>query len=404
MVRSNDKNGIILAIILNFAVFVSFFIFNYTSYGAILMYSLAVLAFLISAAYNGFLIKVEWHTYYTFIVTLAIFCLLSSVWAWDISDSIGKALTIAKIFSIIFLMVCAYQGIKDVKQLLLSVMYGGVLVTVYAFFSYGIATMRLVLESSGRLDNDFANVNTMGTIAALAVVIGFYLFMTKKIKWSIIMTLPCIILVALTASRKAIVVLALGLLMTGLFYKKDKQLLTKVLRILLVIVIAIFVYELVKDMDIFKGVNSRIESLLQLYRGTGNGDRSARARSLMIKLGMEQFKKTPILGIGMGGGHLVNYRDAYLHNNYVEILVGGGIVGFLVYYSVYAYILITYLKCWRFRTDYSRLCVILVLLLLILDYGSVTYAEKQTFYYLLIPFLDIEFVKKNMQGGLCSEY
>ncbi|MFR0963094.1 MAG: hypothetical protein ACLSGB_15815 [Dorea sp.] len=79
----------------------------------------------------------------------------------------------------------------------------------------------------------------------------------------------------------------------------------------------------------FKGIVDRMDGLIAMVTGKGTVDVwLTRAEFITIE---EKFKKHPILGYGMGNSGKqkpgCNWRkETYFHNNYVELLVCGGLV------------------------------------------------------------------------------
>src|SRR5699024_3962119 len=61
---------------------------------------------------------------------------------------------------------------------------------------------------------------------------------------------------------------------------------------------------------------------------------------------------------------------AYSHNNYVELLVGVGLIGTVVYYLAFIYI---FRNAIRHLNNYSKFAIVTVITILIIDYGLVSY-------------------------------
>ena len=144
--------------------------------------------------------------------------------------------------------------------------------------------------------------------------------------------------------------------------------------------------------------------MVSAVTGVGKTDRSATTRLALIDVGLAQFKRTPILGVGMGSGHLVAWKylnkSFYLHNNFAEVLAGGGLVGFTIYYSIYAYIFVRFFRYRRYATLETAVCVTLLIMALVEDYASVTYYAKETYFYLMLGFLETEKLKRDCQSSL----
>ena len=90
-------------------------------------------------------------------------------------------------------------------------------------------------------------------------------------------------------------------------------------------------------------VGSRFEKMNEGLSG-GDGGFSMDIRSLMIVSGLSWFLEKPLLGYGYNGFSALFYRltgiEVYSHNNFIEMLVNSGIVGFCIYYSLTIFILI----------------------------------------------------------------
>ena len=70
----------------------------------------------------------------------------------------------------------------------------------------------LMAETEGRIDNVYANVNTIGMLAAVGILIQIdEIIQEKKLKLASVFCIPSVFVLALTQSRKAFVVLILNL-------------------------------------------------------------------------------------------------------------------------------------------------------------------------------------------------
>ena len=92
-------------------------------------------------------------------------------------------------------------------------------------------------------------------------------------------------------------------------------------------------------------------------------------------------------------------RDTYFHNNYVEILASGGIVGFFVYYGIYFYIIKEMIKNKKNKDIYFYISFALIFILLFMDYASVSYYSKSRYFYFVILFLQVKFMKSSKRLG-----
>ena len=76
------------------------------------------------------------------------------------------------------------------------------------------------------------------------------------------------------------------------------------------------------------------------------------------------------------------------------MLAGGGIIGFILYYGVYAYLLWNMYKYRKYADENSILVCILVFIFLFRDYAMVSIYDKGTYFYFLIFFIALENMKK----------
>lgn len=119
----------------------------------------------------------------------------------------------------------------------------------------------------------------------------------------------------------------------------------------------------------------------------------------MREVGFAQFLKTPIFGIGIGCSdvllqHTIN-RSTYLHNNYIELLACGGIVGTALYYVPRLPCSGTFGAAVFCKTGRPSACLTILLLLLIMDYGAVAYSEKMQYLYLLMLFVQADKLRES---------
>ena len=139
----------------------------------------------------------------------------------------------------------------------------------------------------------------------------------------------------------------------------------------------------------------------------GNETRSssdAWIRLAYVRLGMQLFREHPILGIGIANANIYTSsyygHNHYLHNNYVELLACGGIVGFLIYYSVWAWLLVTFIKCRKQRSREYDICLVLLLIHIAMDYGAVSYYSKETFVFLLLFWMEAKNLLQERNSGI----
>ena len=127
-------------------------------------------------------------------------------------------------------------------------------------------------------------------------------------------------------------------------------------------------------------------------------------RMSLAQLGIQLFQQHPIIGIGIDNPRLYTYgvvgETYYLHNNFVEILSSGGVIGAVLYYWIYVRLIISYIKRRNFDDPQYCFCLVLLILLLIMDYGMVSYYSKSTYIFLLLLVQFEGKLRINQDGGV----
>ncbi len=104
-------------------------------------------------------------------------------------------------------------------------------------------------------------------------------------------------------------------------------------------------------------------------------DSSFEKRMDMTRQAVRLWKEAPVAGWGLDAFSRISGFGFYAHNNLAELLCDLGLAGILFFYALYGYIL---LKALRLPMPLGLCCVLLVVLLLVVDTGMVTYIRKQS--------------------------
>ncbi len=387
--------------------FASVFMVGNYSYGKYVIFSLSVAVFALSVVRNGkkaFYLLRPWHL---FIIAIAAYSFLTFLWAFDPRDPVRQAVTVGAIGVCFSLPYSYFHNHEDgVRMLLDAVKWGGYIISVYSFFYYGFGKVFSVIIDSGRLENGFCNVNTLGIFAAMSVVITVYeIKLRKKFIVSALLTIPALTVIPATQSKKAFLLIAIGILAVLIVPNDPKKVGKKVLLRALIVTAALAVAgALLIQLPPFEGIRYRFSKLIETLLGQGEDGSSSVVRLEMIRLGLRTFLRHPIGGIGVGCTHIITAAEiamaTYLHNNYVELLAGGGIVGFAVFYSMYGYLIVNFIRKRRVAEPMKNLCIIIVVLLLVMDVALVSYYSKDLYFILMIPFLEIDKLSKKEEAGV----
>ena len=284
-------------------------------------------------------------------------------------------------------------------------MWAGYVVAGYAIVFYGLDSINEMIAKGARLDNSFTNINSIAMVSGLAIVITVYRIFCIERRLSLynIFMIPALVLIAASGSRKAMVVVFVGIVVILMLKFEDENIIKTIFKWLIGAIIVIVLIKLLLMLPMFDLVNARMKGLVALVTGNGIVDHSAWLRQQYIQVGLEQFIKTPVFGIGMNNARfLIAHafgKETYLHNNYVELLVNGGVVGFIIYYSMYIYLMFSLIKRRKVDDKGTIICIAMLIIFLISDYGAVSYYSKSRYVYLAIFFLQDKILRRK-----CREY
>ena len=102
----------------------------------------------------------------------------------------------------------------------------------------------------------------------------------------------------------------------------------------------------------------------------------------------------PIFGHGLHQFKYVN-QSGVSHNNFLEILVNNGFIGFISYYAFYIYIILSYFGIKIYNKIDANWLITVLLMLFIADMTVLTYIEKPNWLIFSTVLFVINEYKKN---------
>lgn len=333
------------------------------------------------------------------------YCFMTSLWALRSSNAIEFSITLVLIYICLLLIAPYYIRQNDISELLSAIMWASVIVAIYTVSFYGIDTLIAASKTQYvRLGNDYSNINTVGMFCAFGVVVQFEKWLyNKKFQFSMPFLLICVLVVACTQSRKALLLMVGGCVIIATMKNYNKEdIMKSVFKIMgIVLVLGALVF-LISQIGIFSGVQERLRYFVSFLSGTGELDSGSINRQLMAELGIKVWKEHPLFGVGLNCTRIVVNQsmgqDAYMHNNFVEVLCATGLVGFLLYYSMYVYILRQLIKYREYDKQYFIFGIMWFAVSLIMDLGMVSYYGKTQCFYLFVQFINVSMMKSKAKA------
>lgn len=356
---------------------------------AVKIIRLVVMTALVLSLMNESSVKWIKSKYCSWAIVFFLYNVVMCQFAFSKSYAVDYTVTLFYVIVVdIFLCQYVYTHRRIILSILKVFMVGALLQAILVYGQNG----PLVFLTSRSTENTSAN--TVGFYSAFAAVFAVYLYLNEKRKSRyIFIAIISIIFMTLTASRKAF--LFFGIPLAFYYVMKSKNPIKVLGNIVLVLIaFVVSVFAVLKIPFLYELVGNRIEGMINGLILGGAVDSSTNTRLSLIEFGMTYFKQKPWFGYGMSNFKaLVEvYRSwgsvYYAHNNYVELLVDCGLVGTLIYYSMYIYMIFSGMKNLKRHVPIQILAMGCLLSFIVGEYGMVSY-NVAMYQLLLIAFFFI---------------
>lgn len=295
-------------------------------------------------------------------------CALSILWSYNADVSISMTRKMLELAIIGNLLIAFIDKKEKIIYLYKCFVIAGIALIIRLLISFPIS-----MWGVDPLGDSALNANRTGLFLAISAICTMQLahFKNKKIYYLLIFVFFGVI--ALTGSRKAFLMLLMGI--SALYYINSTKILKKVLSVFIILIIVITAYNIVMNVpELHDVLGVRLERMINTFTGEGPIDNSTRVRWAMIETGIYLFKNKPALGYGIASYSSVSGFGTYAHNNYIELLVGIGLIGTIIYYSIYVYAIIRLLN--MKKTIYTNPLLIIIAVLAVMEYGLVSYYSE----------------------------
>lgn len=267
---------------------------------------------------------------------------------------------------------------------------------------------KLVGDYNQRLGNDvMGNANFFATSMMYSVMYAFWLLIYVKYSVPIKLVLyASIILIIyalmLSAGRKFFVIPFIYLFIL-LLMKNDDMHAKNVIKytVLMALIVGLLYLIITKVSILYRAIGIRMEGLFNSLSKNGEVDTSLIVRAQMRSAAIKGWLQKPIFGNGFDtfqyyrSPELVNGRShGYSHCNHTELLFNGGIVYWLLYYSIFAWVIWKVISNKSTSSKYRALAVAVVISQIILDYGGVFYDTITTQVFLMMAVKALENVEE----------
>lgn len=340
------------------------------------MFSNIVFAFLVMLTLMQRNFTVHRSAFTFSIVALMVWTGMSLCWCDDSDAVIGDIKKQILFLILVFALTHLIHKKSDFQVIFKWFIIAGIVYFVWLMFSYGFQYFISQILAGNRIGDEFLQLNKLAMNCAIIFIISLNLLLYKKKKVYIIPMIMMLFLMLGAESRRAFLVLIICSVLSYILYiKEETRSRKKIVKIIIGITIIFITVHLFNNSALFKSLNNRFEE----FQNTESQDT---LREKYLEYGYQSFLEHPILGLGSGNSHIITLAAAgkktYLHNNYMEMLVNLGIVGFLIYYFIYAYLIKSLIST---GVDDIETKIMLIILVgqLISDFGVTSYSYKFTY-------------------------
>lgn len=292
---------------------------------------------------------------------------LSLIWSVDKSYSLFKWTTQAQIF-LLFLFVYYYMRTKgSLKTFLTATYISGYALLFYTIYRYGLSYVLDAMSKSVRLGGLINNENIYGLVFASAILVAFYWITQKKSKLHIISIVLFTFFALSSGSKKAVVMIVAGIMGISILAYGFRRL-WKVFLVLAILFAGIMI---VVNTGLFPSIVDRFESFF-----SGNLNSGDRNREMFRQAGLELILKRPSLGYGLSSYAKVSGFGVYSHDNFIEIGVGNGVIGLILYYLPWVYSAVFMMRGFFEKKSDCLILFILIMLYIVMGVGYVQFDTR----------------------------
>ncbi|MBN2663606.1 MAG: O-antigen ligase family protein [Bacteroidales bacterium] len=289
---------------------------------------------------------------------------LSSLWATNFSEASYEFLkTGAFFFMFIYIILFIAPKEKSKDAVITTFVALGLILALIGFsqISKTIDELGFSLKSVYKVIGNNAHKNIYSQVLFITFsfsIYGIYYFKDFRQKLSILISFTNLLIILLLMTRSvwgALLISTIATLIVYFIFLRKSVPFKKIKKVIIpLVIIAIFsgvIFLLISGLDSKKEVRTHISETSHLDEG------NALHRIVLWKKSFELLKESPLLGVGAGNwkidilkydvtksnkkGHIEPRRP---HNDYVSVITETGIIGFIIYISIFIMIVFEAIK------------------------------------------------------------
>ena len=273
--------------------------------------------------FNYFLVL---YCLFIMVCTFSYFYAVDHVYVYDILKRI------IPLFIFYFALYNYINDLKDIRYILNCYLIIATVASIITILNYDFSVMSRYTILGG------PNVVATRLITALFFAVFLYFIEENKIVFLSFPIILCVILLTLSVKVIILTICSFSCMFFVHYLKRNSFTERRKGKPFLItfLVVAISLTILMQT-GYFEDTIKRASYKVQFY----SIERDLDLRTDLIKEGLLLFSQRPFLGYGINNfryyyGQKTGLRT-YTHNNFLELLVGVGLLGFFIYYSIYIY-------------------------------------------------------------------
>lgn len=274
--------------------------------------------------------KIVFNRFLCIYLLFIIVCIVSVLYATDPNTSFEKVQTMVLIYILMLSFINYVDTLEKLYFIMKCFVFSGFMTSIYILINADFTTLI-------RFGSDLGNVNEIGLDVGISLIFALCFLLKSKNYWYSLIIVTNLVVILLTGSRKALILVAIALILV-LFFQENSTWRRKLRSLLISTGIIVAIYVAIINVPIFyEIIGIRMVSMFNFISGIGIADASINIRSDMIQLGWSWFVKRPFWGYGIDNfrilyGSVGVETHSYSHNNIIELLVGIGLIGTITYY------------------------------------------------------------------------
>ena len=286
---------------------------------------------------------------------------------WSLEPMLSKQMIFRLSLILILLLLTYYNNIRcNLFKFFIYALTAGLIINFISFFIF----RGINIDEDGRFSGTLSNSNILAIIGVFSIFFYSLYVQNSEKKSAFLFTVflgISLFLIMATGSRKGLV---LGSFITLFSIRSFAQKQKQYYFILLVLLPVLLLYIIQSGFSENIIAVERLQESFSFFK-TGEGDSSTKWRLHFIDTAYNVFRENMAFGVGIDAFQHFTTLGQYAHNNYLEILADLGVIGFLLYYSIYFPIIVKAIKQRK-----NGIFVAMIIAILIMEVAVVTYYTR----------------------------